>query len=115
MRTTTRQVNMGNEMAVSLQVLYPVKPDTTFDFDYYASTHLGLVAEHMGPFMVSSQVTRGLAGGPDAPPDFYTIFTAIFASQEKMDAAMAAARPVLTDIPNYTNTQPQMLIGEVVG
>ncbi|MTI45496.1 uncharacterized protein (TIGR02118 family) [Roseibium hamelinense] len=102
-------------MAVSLQVLYPVGADTTFDYDYYTSTHMGLVEQHMGPFMTSVQACKGLSGGPDTPPEFYAIFTAVFEDQEKFSEAMAAAAPVLADIPNYTNTKPQMLIGEVIG
>ena len=102
-------------MAVSLQVLYPIKPDTTFDHDYYASKHMKLVAEHFGPYLVSAQAAKGVAGGPGAPPDFYAIATLVFESQDKMQAALAAGGPVLADIPNYTNTKPQMLIGEVIG
>ena len=30
-------------------------------------------------------------------------------------AGLAAAGPVLADIPNYTDSQPMMLIGEVIG
>ena len=32
-----------------------------------------------------------------------------------MDAAMQAAGPALDDIPNFTDVQPQILIGEVIG
>jgi len=31
-----------------------------------------------------------------------------------MNAAMKNGAPVVGDIPNFTNVQPQMLIGEVV-
>ncbi|WP_269583115.1 EthD family reductase [Roseibium sp. Sym1] len=101
-------------MAITLQVLYPITPDTTFDHDYYKSTHMPLVSEHMGPFLLMVQASRGLAGGPDAPPDYYAIATMVFESQEKLSLALEAAGPVLADIPNYTNTRPQMLVGEVI-
>ncbi len=101
-------------MSLALQVLYPITDDTHFDYDYYMSTHKGLVEEHMGPHSTGMQITKGLAGGPDAPPGFYAIFTITFADKASMDAAMSAAGPVIGDIPNYTNTQPQMLIGEVL-
>lgn len=101
-------------MAVSLQVLYPVAPGTSFDYDYYAETHMALVAKHMAPFAVSVQAVKGLAGGPDAPPEFYAVATMLFESQEKLQAAMAGAGPVTADIPNYTNTKPQLLVGEVI-
>lgn len=102
-------------MAVSLQILYPVAPDTTFDYDYYATKHMALVGELMGPHASAVQASKGVAGGPDAPPEYYAIATMIFDTKDKMKAAMAAAGPVSADIPNYTNTKPQMLIGEVIG
>lgn len=102
-------------MAVSLQVIYPIGADTNFDYEYYLSTHMALVGEHMGPHIESTLVTKGLAGGPDTPPGIYAVATILFGDQGAFDAAMAVSDPVLADIPNFTNSQPQMLIGEVVG
>ena len=102
-------------MALSLQVIYPITEDTHFDMDYYLATHMPMVGEHMGAHIESTLVTKGLAGGPDVPPPFYAVATMTFADQEAMNAAMAAAPPVIADIPNFTNTQPHMLVGEVVG
>lgn len=102
-------------MSVSLQVMYPIKDDTSFDYDYYLSTHMALVGEHMGPHIENTVVTKGLAGGPDTPPSLYAVATIVFSDQDAMNAAMAVSAPVLADIPNFTNSQPQMLIGDVVG
>jgi len=102
-------------MALSLQVIYPVTGDTSFDMEYYLGTHMPMVGEHMGAHIQSTLVTKGLAGGPDTPPPFYAVASMIFADQDALNAAMAAAPPVIADIPNFTNTQPQMLVGEVVG
>jgi uncharacterized protein (TIGR02118 family) len=101
-------------MSVSLQVLYPTANDTTFDHDYYASTHTPLVGAHMGPHVESVTISKGLAGGPDTPPGFHLIATVHFADQAALDSAMAAAGPVLEDIPNFFSGAPQMLIGEVI-
>ena len=101
-------------MTLSLQVIYPIKDDTHFDMDYYLSTHDALVQEHMGAHIATTQVCKGLAGGPDTPPPFYAIFTATFTDQAAMDAALAGSGPVLADISNFTNTQPMMLMGEVM-
>lgn len=101
-------------MPVSLQVLYATTDDTTFDHAYYAATHLPLAAKVMGPFCDSMSAVKGLAGGPDTPPGFHTVATMIFADQAALDGALAAAGPVLEDIPNFFNSAPQMLIGEVV-
>ena len=102
-------------MAVSLQVLYPVTGGDKFDYGYYAGTHMKLVNEHMGAHIQSTVVTKGLAGGPDTPAPYYAVATILFADQEAMQAAMGAAGPVMADLPNFTNVQPQILIGEVIG
>jgi len=101
-------------MALSLQVIYPVGDGTTFDHDYYATNHMAIVNEHMGPHIDHVTISKGLAGGPDTPPGFHAIATMIFADQGGLDAALAAAGPALKDIPNFTNSQPQMLVGEVI-
>ena len=102
-------------MSVSLQVIYPVGDNTRFDHDYYTATHLPLVGEHMGAHIESTLVTRGLAGGPNVPAAYHAVATIVFADQDAMNAAMAKAGPVMADLPNFTNVQPEMLIGEVVG
>ena len=60
-------------------------------------------------------MTKGVAGGPDTPAGYYAIATIVFADQSAMDSAMANIGPAVQDIPNFTSTQPQMLMGEVVG
>ena len=102
-------------MPISMTVLYPTEGGTTFDHDYYASTHMGLVGEHFGPHMISATASKGLAGGSGTPPGFHAVANIVFEDQGKLDAAMAAGGPVLADIPNYFNGQPQILIGEVIG
>lgn len=102
-------------MPTTLQVLYPITDETSFDYDYYLSTHMALVGEHMGAHIDRTLVTKGLAGGPDTPPGFYAIASIVFKSDEAMGQAMAAAGPVLADIPNFTNTKPLTLIGDAVG
>jgi uncharacterized protein (TIGR02118 family) len=102
-------------MSVSLQVIYPISADTSFDFDYYKSTHMALVGEHMGPHIENTIVTKGMAGGPDTPPGSYAIATILFKDQDAFGAAMAVSAPVMADIPNFTNSKPQILIGEVIG
>lgn len=101
-------------MTVSLTVTYPATDGTTFDFDYYTTTHKALVEEHFGAHMQGHSITKGLAGGPDVPSPFYAIYTATFKDMDALQAALGAGAPVLADIPNYTNTQPQMTIGEVL-
>ena len=102
-------------MAVSVQVLYPVGEATTFDYDYYLNQHMAIVGDVIGEHIESTLVTKGLAGAPGAPAGYHAIATIVFANQSAMDAALASVGPALEDISNFTNTEPQMLIGEVVG
>ncbi|MEW2913064.1 EthD family reductase [Leisingera sp. JC11] len=101
-------------MPVSLQVIYPAGEGKTFDHAYYADAHMQIVDQHMGPHLQSVVVTKGLAGGPHVPAPFFAIATMVFADQSALDAAMQAAGPALEDIPNFTDVQPQILIGEVI-
>lgn len=102
-------------MSVSLQVIYPIRDDTHFDHDYYLKTHMALVGKHMGPHIERTLVTKGVADGPDAAASIYAIATIIFADQAAMGKAMDVSAPVMADIPNFTNTKPQVLIGDVIG
>ncbi len=72
-----------------------------------------LVGENIGEHVESSLVTKGIARGPGVPAGFYIIATLMFADQAAMDAAMANIGPAVSDIPNFTNTEPAILIGEV--
>lgn len=102
-------------MALSMQVLYPAGEGITFDLDYYRDTHMALVHQHMGPHIDQVIVTEGKAGGPGVPAGYHAIATMTFADKPAFDAAMQAAGPVMADLPNFYSTEPQMLIGKVIG
>ncbi len=74
--------------------------------------HLEIVGQAFGQHIQSTLVTKGLAGGPDVPSGYHAIASIVFADQAALDAAMASAGPALADIPNFTNSEPVMLIGE---
>jgi uncharacterized protein (TIGR02118 family) len=111
----SRQFGKVTEMAVSVQVLYPVGDDTTFDYNYYSTKHMDIVSSCMGPHIDTVVVTKGIAGGPDTPPAYHAIATIVCKDQTALDAMLAASDPAMADIPNFTNVQPQLLIGEVIG
>jgi len=60
-------------------------------------------------------VERGLAGGaPGAPPPFLAAAHLHFDSVEAFQGAFAPhAEPIMSDVPNYTNTTPVIQISEV--
>ena len=100
-------------MSVSVQVLYPVGKDTHFDLDYYYNQHTAVLQEHMGAHMERTLVTNGTADGGGGAAPFYAIATLVFADEAARGAGLAAAGPVLADLPNFTNVQPLMMLGEV--
>lgn len=102
-------------MSLSLQVLYPTDNNSTFDLNYYTTKHMEIVANYIGAHIERTLITKGIAGGADSPPGFHAVATLEFADKGALDDAMAASGPVLADIPNFYNGQPQMLIGEVIG
>lgn len=99
-------------MSVTLQVIYPNADGTNFDYDYYMSTHMGIVGDCIGEHIQSTLVTKGIAGGPDTPPGYHAIASIVFADSAALDAAMGKLGPALEDIPNFTNASPQVLIGD---
>jgi len=99
-------------MAITQQVLYPVADGTYCNDAYYADTHMNLTNEHTGQHIEYAVMTEGMAGGPAMPAVFHAIATFVFADKDAPDAILAASRPVLADISDFTNATPQMPIGQ---
>ncbi|MGO1120926.1 EthD family reductase [Rhodovibrionaceae bacterium A322] len=101
-------------MGYSLQVLYPVTSDSTFDYDYYTTKHMDIVGTAIGPQIEKTVIIKGGAG-PDGKQSHHAIATIVFADKANFEAAMASIGPAAQDIPNFYNGQPQMVFGEVIG
>ena len=101
-------------MSMSVQVMYPITETSNFDYDYYFGKHMKIVIETLSEHIQSTRVTKGVAGGPDVPAGYYAIASMVFEDQSAMDLALSKADAALGDIPNFTNTEPVMLIGEVI-
>ena len=101
-------------MSMSIQVMYPTTETSNFNYDYYFSKHMKIVGETLGEHIQSTLVTKGISGGPDIPARFYAIFTMVFEDKSEMDLALSKSGTALGDIPNFTDTELVMLIGEVV-
>jgi uncharacterized protein (TIGR02118 family) len=93
-----------------LSAIYPQTADSTFDMDYYLSTHIPLVEELFQPLSV--EVNEGVSGAEEglAPP--YAVMTDItFATLEDLQNAVAThGSEVVGDIPNFTNVEAQLQI-----
>lgn len=102
-------------MPIEITVLYPA--DADFNMDYYLSSHMPMVFDKFGPHgMTGYRVLKltGTASGDAAP---YSVqATLMFRNQEGFQSALQAeAGPVLGDIPNFSDKEPVLIVGDVVG
>jgi len=93
---------------IKLSVAYPKGEGTTFDHDYYATTHVPLCKGAFSP--AKTEIDKGIDGPNVAGVHFY------FDSMEAMQTALANPKmgDVLADVANYTNIAPVMQVSEVV-
>ncbi len=100
---------------IKVSVLYPAGNGHTFDMSYYLDTHMPMVRAELGAALRGVAVDQGVSGGaPGAAPAFLAIGHLLFDSEESFRHAFDAhAQAILSDIPNYTNTQPTVQVSEV--
>ena len=100
---------------IIVSVLYPSGAGSKFDMDYYLQGHIPMVQRRLGAPLKRVAVERGLAGGaPGAPPPYLAACHLYFESVEAFQGAFAPhAEPIMSDVPNYTNTTPLIQISEV--
>ncbi len=102
---------------VKISMLYPNKPGSKFEMNYYLNTHMPLSIEclsaHQGYRGVS--VERGLAGGaPGSDPAYIAMCHYLFDSMEDFLAAFTAHAALLQgDMPNYTDITPVIQVSAV--
>lgn len=102
---------------IKVSVLYPNEPGKKFDLDYYINKHIPMVHRLLDPLgLVRSEVEKGIgSAAPGAPPPFIATGHLIFNSIEAFQQAFGPhAAEIMGDIPNYTEIQPQVQIGEIV-
>jgi uncharacterized protein (TIGR02118 family) len=100
---------------ISVMVLYPNKPGSRFDLDYYVSRHLRLVRERLEPMgMRSMTYIAEAALDPSAGPQPYRLVADLrFDDMAATRRALAAHGPeTQADIANFTDVAPVILIGE---
>ncbi len=100
---------------IKVSVLYPKKDGGRFDMDYYLATHMPLVRQRLGATLKGMSVEQGLAGGaPGSPAPFAAMGHLLFDTIGAFQSAMAAhGAEFMADIPNFTNIEPTIQVGEV--
>ncbi|KAF2831096.1 hypothetical protein CC86DRAFT_366562 [Ophiobolus disseminans] len=94
-------------------VAYPRKEGATFDKDYYLSTHMPLAAKHWKKHGLKSYTVTELTG--DGPYSYSVVLE--FESPEGFPAAAADpnTKEVMDDVPKFSNEQPIIIHGPVIG
>jgi len=100
---------------IKVSVMYPNSSDANFDIEYYCKTHIPMVKDLLDESLKSCHVDAGLAGGaPGEMAPFIAIGHLIFDSVDSFQNSFGPhAEKIMADIPNYTNTQPQIQISEI--
>jgi len=100
---------------IKVSVLYPNASDARFDMTYYLDRHMPMVRDLMGGALKGMNVDQGLAGGqPGAPAPFVAAAHLLFNSVEEFQAAFTPhVDAIVTDMPNYTNTQPVVQVSQI--
>jgi uncharacterized protein (TIGR02118 family) len=100
-----------------VSVMYPSKPGSSFDHDYYLRKHMPLVKERWGPMGLENvQVVRGIDAPEGRQQPFQVIALLTFRSLADFQAAADAhGQELFGDIPNFSNLQPVVQISEPIG
>src|SRR5215831_8824107 len=100
---------------IKVSVLYPSKLGNRFDVDYYLTVHMPMAARLLGPTVKQISVEIGIGGGAPGQPAPYAAIVGF--TCESVDAFTAAFLPVAGQlqgvIPNYTDIEPVIQIGEI--
>jgi uncharacterized protein (TIGR02118 family) len=101
---------------IKVSVMYPNGEGAKFDFEYYRTTHMGMVQRHLKSHgLVKTEVDRGVSGGGDQAAPYICVGHLYFESKEGYENGMAQAGPTLRgDIPNFTNLTPIRQISEIL-
>lgn len=100
---------------IRVSVLYPSKPGSRFDADYYIGVHMPMAKRLLGSAMKSITAEIGIGGeAPGLPAPYAAIAAFTCESVEAFTAAfMPVAGQLQGDIPNYTDIVPVIQIGEL--
>ena len=100
---------------VQVSVMYPRQEGKTFNLEYYIREHMALVHKLMDSRgLQQAEVNVGIPGIEGEESDFFAIGNLIFKSVEDYGNAFnAVGKELVDDIPNYTNVEPLIFVGEV--
>lgn len=100
---------------IRVTFLYPNKPGSRFDGEYYIAKHLPLAIERLGPALKAVSAEVGISGAmPGSAPPFAGHCAFTFESvQAFTEAVMPHYAELQADIPNYTDIEPIVQISDL--
>jgi uncharacterized protein (TIGR02118 family) len=107
-----KQALLFNMSGAQVIVVYPRKDTSTFDKEYYLSTHMPLVAKHWKKHGFKSYTVTEL--NADGPYSFSVVME--FESAEGWGAAATDpnTKEVMDDVPKFSNESPVIVHGGVI-
>ena len=95
---------------ICMTILYPKADDSTFDMDYYTSTHLPMVAKVFG------DACHGWGAATVTTGNHSAMSWLLIENMDVFNAVTAEHGATFeADVVNYTNLRPEVIIGEVTG
>jgi uncharacterized protein (TIGR02118 family) len=100
---------------IRVTFLYPNKPGSRFNADYYIDVHMPLAMRLLTPALKGVSAEVGISSAmPDQPPPNAAIATFDFESAQAFtEAVMPHYLDLQGDIPNYTDIEPVVQISEI--
>lgn len=101
---------------IKVSVLYPKTTNSSFDMEYYRSTHMPMVKQKLGDTCKDVRIELGLAGGaPGQGPVYAAMGHLYFDSVDAFQGAFGPhAEVIMADIGNFTNVDPIVQISDVI-
>ncbi|KAK9482491.1 hypothetical protein V1527DRAFT_347165 [Lipomyces starkeyi] len=105
-------------MTFNLTILYPNQDDIKFDMHYYLHTHMPLVESGWrSAGLLKWEVTEFGPGADSQKPPYRVANTLTWKDETSFTAAYTSltSREIFEDVPHFSNHQPIILSGKVVG
>ena len=102
---------------IRVTVLFPRTSDSHFDMDYYLSKHVPMTTEKLQSlgFPVEAEVDQSVGTLTGEPAPYAAIGYLLFEKMEDLQKGLAThGAEIMADIPNFTNVQPQIQVGNIV-
>jgi uncharacterized protein (TIGR02118 family) len=99
---------------IRVSVLYPNKPGSRFDVEYYLNFHVPLSARLLEPVTKGMSVEIGVGGIEGTSQPFAAIWAITCESVEAFTAAFREHSAELqADMPKYTDIEPIFQVSEI--